>query len=271
MKMDMHCHTKEGSLDAFATMEEYVSRLMELGYDGMMITDHNSYRGYDNWLTVRDKIEASLGPDRHFTVLRGIEYDTHNGGHMLIVLPDGAKSRIFEARGLSVEHLQKAVHEMGGIIGPAHPYGNGYYAFMKTHKGKKNPHLMENFDFVETFNGKTNLLSNNLAGILAMKFNKPGIAGSDSHVAKDMGTVYTIFEEDIRSNNDLIDYILAGKKTEVGGQAYIKLYHFYTKFIEKCGIGGYWVYNKVGNVYRTPARSRARKEFRKKYGRLSLR
>ena len=54
MKMDMHCHTKEGSLDAFATMEEYVSRLMELGYDGMMITDHNSYRGYDNWLTVRD-------------------------------------------------------------------------------------------------------------------------------------------------------------------------------------------------------------------------
>ncbi len=56
-----------------------------------------------------------------------------------------------------------------------------------------------------------------------MKFNKPGIAGSDSHVAKDMGTVYTIFEEDIRSNNDLIDYILAGKKTEVGGQAYIKL------------------------------------------------
>jgi len=67
MKMDMHCHTKEGSLDAFATMEEYVSRLMELGYDGMMITDHNSYRGYDNWLTVRDKIEASLGPDRHFT------------------------------------------------------------------------------------------------------------------------------------------------------------------------------------------------------------
>lgn len=268
MKMDMHCHTKEGSLDALASMEEYVNRLIELGYDGMMITDHNSYKGYEHWLAVKDNIQGTLKNDKRFIVLKGIEYDTHNCGHMLIVLPDGISSRIFEARGLSVEQLLKMVHELGGIIGPAHPYGNGYYAIMRTHKGKKHPEIIEKFDFIETFNGKTNLFGNNMSGILARRFNKPGIAGSDSHVLKDMGKVYTIFNEDICCNNDLIDYILAGKQTEVGGEAYKKLYRFYTKFVEKCGIGGYWIYNKIGTVYRTPARKKAKKEFSLKYGKV---
>lgn len=270
MKMDMHCHTKEGSLDALASMEEYVERLMELGYDGMMITDHNSYKGYENWLRVEKNIQAKLPEGKRFVVLKGIEYDTHNSGHMIIVLPDGVSSRIFEARGLSVEQLQKIVHELGGIIGPAHPYGNGYYAIMRTHKGKKHPEILEKFDFIETFNGKTSLFGNNMADILAKRYNKPGIAGSDSHIMKDMGKVYTIFKEDINCNNDLIDYILAEKQIQVGGEAYKKLYRFYTRFVEKCGIGGYWVYNKVGTVYRTPARKRAKKEFRSKYGKVMV-
>lgn len=261
MKMDLHCHTREGSIDALASMEEYVERLVQLGYDGMMITDHNSYKGYDNWLVIEKRIQESLEPGKSFIVLKGIEYDTHNSGHMLIVLPDNVHSRIFEARGLSVEQLQKIVHELGGIIGPAHPYGNGYYAIMKTHKGKHHPEIMEKFDFVETFNGKTSLFGNNMAGILAKRYNKPGIAGSDSHVPKEMGRVYTIFNEDIRCNNDLIDYILAEKQTEVGGESYIKLYRFYTRFIEKFGIGGYWIYNKVGTVCKAPARKKAKKEF----------
>ena len=42
MKLDMHCHTKEGSLDGKVSIEEYIVRLKELGYDGMLITDHNS-------------------------------------------------------------------------------------------------------------------------------------------------------------------------------------------------------------------------------------
>ncbi len=263
MKLDMHCHTKEGSLDALATMEEYVDTLLRLGYDGMMITDHNSYKGYENWLAVRDKVMAKY-PGKDFVVLKGIEYDTKNCGHMLIVLPDGITSRLFEARGLSVEQLIRAVHELGGIVGPAHPYGNGYYAIMRTHKGKTHPEILEEFDFIETFNAKTNLMGNNMSGILAKHFNKVGTAGSDSHILKDIGKVYTVFQEDIRSNNDLIEYILSGKPTEVGGEALQKFYHFYTRFVEKCGIGGYWVYNKMGTVCRIPRRTMAKNEYKKK-------
>ena len=46
MKFDMHCHTKEGSLDGKVPVEEFIQALMDRGYDGMLVSDHNSYHGY---------------------------------------------------------------------------------------------------------------------------------------------------------------------------------------------------------------------------------
>ena len=45
MKFDLHCHTKEGSIDSKVSVAEFADRFMELGYDGFMISDHNSYKG----------------------------------------------------------------------------------------------------------------------------------------------------------------------------------------------------------------------------------
>ena len=45
MKFDMHCHTKEGSLDGKVKIERFIEILMEKGYQGMLVTDHNSYNG----------------------------------------------------------------------------------------------------------------------------------------------------------------------------------------------------------------------------------
>ncbi len=39
MKFDMHCHTKEGSLDGKAPIEEMIGILKERGFDGMLISD----------------------------------------------------------------------------------------------------------------------------------------------------------------------------------------------------------------------------------------
>ena len=70
MKFDMHCHTKEGSLDGKVEIEEYIRILKEKGYQGMLVSDHNSYNGYRYW---RDHIKGKKYTD--FVVLKGIEYD----------------------------------------------------------------------------------------------------------------------------------------------------------------------------------------------------
>ena len=49
VKFDMHCHTKEGSIDGQVPIEETICLLKEKGYDGMLITDHNSYGAYRHW------------------------------------------------------------------------------------------------------------------------------------------------------------------------------------------------------------------------------
>ena len=46
MKIDMHCHVKEGSIDSKVGVEEYITILKKHGFQGMVITDHDTYNGY---------------------------------------------------------------------------------------------------------------------------------------------------------------------------------------------------------------------------------
>ena len=44
MKLDMHCHVKEGSVDSKVSLDEYITKLKANGFDGMLITDHDTYK-----------------------------------------------------------------------------------------------------------------------------------------------------------------------------------------------------------------------------------
>ena len=78
MKLDMHCHVKEGSIDSKVSLDEYITLLKERGFDGMLITDHDTYKGYRHW---KYQMKGKVHDD--FVVLKGIEYDTCDGGHIL--------------------------------------------------------------------------------------------------------------------------------------------------------------------------------------------
>ena len=39
MKFDMHCHTKEGSLDGKVLIEEFAAVLKSKGFAGMLVSD----------------------------------------------------------------------------------------------------------------------------------------------------------------------------------------------------------------------------------------
>ena len=103
MKYDLHCHTKEGSPDGSIKIFDFAAKLKSLGYSGMLVTDHDTYGGYRMW--TRLKAQGKTIDD--FYVLKGIEYDTRDGGHVIVVLPDDAKCPLLERRGLKLEHLNE--------------------------------------------------------------------------------------------------------------------------------------------------------------------
>lgn len=197
MKFDLHCHTKEGSLDARVSVREYADRFMALGYDGFMISDHNSYKGCHAWDKMKNRLQY-----RNFTVIRGIEYDTKDAGHVLIIMPDDLYLNIFKIRGMRCRKLIQLVHAFGGILGLAHPYGVASSSAMGFKQMDMN--LIEQFDFIETFNTCEAPASNRNAATLAAKHNLPTFSGSDSHVTDYIGMACTEIQADIKCNNDLI-------------------------------------------------------------------
>ena len=61
MKLDMHCHVKEGSIDSKVSLDEYITKLKENGFDGMLITDHDTYKGYRHWkYNMKGKVHEDL-------------------------------------------------------------------------------------------------------------------------------------------------------------------------------------------------------------------
>lgn len=245
MKLDMHCHTKEGSIDAKVSVRDYISKLVKEGFDGMLVTDHNSYNGYREF----QKIERNLNLEKPFTVLKGIEYDTRDGGHVIAVLPDCINDAFLEVRGMTLVQLEKLVHSKGGILGLAHPYGPGFFAFTNTRFGKKHKEFLEKFDFVETFNACTKPWANACADRLANHLKKTKTAGSDAHKLKVVGSAYTEFAEKILSNNDLIRAIKNGSVKKHGGDVLKEMEKETNVILQKSANAGYWVYNKLGALW----------------------
>ena len=250
MKIDMHCHVKEGSLDSKVSVEEYIMLLKAKGFQGMVITDHNTYKGYRYW---KNHIKGKRHTD--FVVLKGIEYDTRDAGHILVIMPEGVKMRLLELRGMRVSVLIDFVHRNGGVLGPAHPCGEKYLSFANTKRYRISPELMKRFDFVESFNCCESEESNANALKLAKKYDKVRVGGSDAHKPDCVGRAYTILPEPVTCETELISMIHKKTAFETGGN----YYHRTTK--EKMGkvklilTYSFWFYNKGGELLRRHGRN----------------
>lgn len=243
MKIDMHCHIKEGSIDSKVSLEEYITILKEHGFQGMLITDHDTYKGYRHW-----KKELKGKKHTDFVVLKGIEYDTCDAGHIIVIMPEGVKMRVLEMRGLPVSVLIDFVHHHGGILGPAHPCGEKYLSFTNTKRFYKNPEIMKRFDFIEAFNACEPVESNGGAAKLCKKYQKPGIGGSDAHKPDCVGTAYTILPEPVTCETELIQLIRRKAVIEAGGVLYTKTTKEKIGKVNKLLVYSFWFYNKGGEL-----------------------
>lgn len=241
MKIDMHCHVKEGSIDSKVSLDEYITKLKEEGFDGMLITDHDTYRGYRHW---KYNMKGKVHED--FVVLKGIEYDTCDAGHIICIMPEGVKMRLLELRGMPVAALIDFVHRHGGILGPAHPCGEKYMSFANTKKYYMSPEVIKRFDFVEAFNACEPESSNEGARKLADKYKKPGVGGSDSHKIECVGKAYTILPERVTCETELIELIRKKVPIEAGGTLYTKTTKERMGKVSKILTYSFWFYNKSG-------------------------
>lgn len=242
----MHCHTKEGSLDGKVPIEAYIEILRLKGFDGMLVSDHNSYNGYRAWKKCDKKRYDG------FVVLKGIEYDTIDAGHILVIMPENVKLRILELRGLPVNLLIEIVHKNGGILGPAHPCGEKYLSILNTRKHRNRIAVMDKFDFLEGFNACESTESNHAAMEIGARFGKPAFGGSDAHKADCIGLGYTEMDARVYCESDLINLVKTKgtKAFSCGGR-----YYPYTtkKKIGKANdilVYSFWFYNFFAGLWR---------------------
>lgn len=245
MKFDMHCHTKEGSMDSKVAIEEYIGTLIEKGFGGMLVSDHNSYNGYRAWKrTLKDK------KYQDFVVLKGIEYDTIDAGHILVIMPEQVKLPILEMRGLPVQFLIEIVHRYGGILGPAHPCGEKYLSITNTRKHRNQLAVMEKFDFLEGFNACENVSSNFRAAAIAAQYQKPQFGGSDAHKTDCVGCAYTELPDTVRKESDLIACVKAGEEIYCGGSYYGGTTKERIGCMNHVLVESFWLYNRLGSLFR---------------------
>lgn len=249
MKIDMHCHVKEGSIDSRVTIEQYITTCIEKGIDGILVTDHDTYNGYRHW---KQHLKGKKYKD--FVVLKGIEYDTVDAGHILIIMPQGVKLRLLELRGLPLSELIDAVHYHGGICGPAHPCGEKYLSFANTKCWQTNPELIEKFDFIEAFNSCEPEESNAGARYLAETYHKPGTGGSDAHRPDCIGSGYTIFSKPIKTELDLIMQIRNKEVLGAEGEIYSKTTKDKLGKLKSIYSYSFWMYNSAGALWKKQKR-----------------
>ncbi len=210
MKIELHCHTSEGSRCGKWTAAEVVRDLKQKGYDAVVITNHFTYHysvtpEKDNTVYTPEKFirayetAAEEGEKCGIRVLFGMEFTDRRSTGDFLIYGDNAfiidrYPKVFELR---ISDLARLCRENGALMYQAHPFRDGMRIV--------DP---QNLFGIEVLNGAEKHDSrNDIALKWAEKFNLHKIGGSDSHETGQYGTVAAVTDMDIRTNADLVEML----------------------------------------------------------------
>jgi predicted metal-dependent phosphoesterase TrpH len=164
------------SHDGIHTPERVLQAAAAKGLNAIAITDHNTVKGVEQ----ARKCHSSV------LVLPGIEVDTKEGHITGLGVDKEIKS--WQTAADTIETIRDA----GGIVVVPHPFD-----FLRRGIGFRIKGLKP--DAIEVMNSRINTpFANALAERLARNMNSPVTAGSDAHIAGEVGSTY-IMIKDIKS------------------------------------------------------------------------
>ena len=183
---ETHMHSSEVSACARRPAALQVRYYKQLGYTGIIMTDHFT-NGFSNcpshipWKEKMDFIKSGYdiakveGDKCGLDVFFGWEYTIKGSDFLTYGLDMEFLLAHPDIDYLSIEDYSAIVRENGGFLAQAHPYRDDYFVL---HKFPVNHRLI---DAVEVYNSSIPEHNNKKAFEFAEKYNLPKIAGTDSH------------------------------------------------------------------------------------------
>lgn len=204
--VDMHMHTVRGAADSSLTIDELVEEAHRIGLTGVNISEHD--RIWD-----RPQMEEFRQSSGLF-VSQGMEVST-DMGHMIVVGLDHYVAGIRRA-----QELRRVLDEVGGFMIVAHPFryffdpvhfrreGRPPFDMTPEEAAERMP-VFQLVDEIEVANGGSTRRENEFALAVAQVLGKRGTGGSDCHSVHGIGCFATVFEEELRSQSQMLELLRA--------------------------------------------------------------
>ncbi|MHA1270384.1 MAG: PHP-associated domain-containing protein [Candidatus Helarchaeota archaeon] len=203
MLIDMHVHTKPKSPCSNITPEEAIKEAINVGLDGIILTEHNIIWSDSEIQKLRDKFDI--------LILKGIEITTIEGD---ILIYNYNFNDIDD-----IPHVQEVRNKIGNnknsFIALAHPFRE----FLVVGIGDLgidmdeilNRPVLNIIDGIEVLNGQVSRKANRLAKTVSKKKGLFEIGGSDAHELDQIGKCITEFEANtIKDEIELVNELFNG-------------------------------------------------------------
>ncbi|MCP4753366.1 MAG: PHP domain-containing protein [Proteobacteria bacterium] len=209
MKIDLHLHTSLGSACSYMDPDQAIEQARKIGLDGICLTDHDHIWSEDYIERLRKKHD--------FLVIGGSEVATDMGEILVFGLHRSVRT-IHTAR-----ELRRIVDQVQGAMVLAHPFRSEPHLihYRLDHSRPNDPPeifqeisqrpVFQLVDAMEVFNGQSTRAEKKFTRTVAEYLDIPGTGGSDAHAILGLGYSYTVFDEQIDSERDLIEEINNGK------------------------------------------------------------
>jgi predicted metal-dependent phosphoesterase TrpH len=182
-RIDFHSHTGHSG-DSLLPARALLDAAARRGLAALAVTDHNTLGGARQALSLVARDPARY---RGLRVFPGEEVKTAEGELIGLFLAEELP------RGLSPEETIDRIKAQGGLVLVPHPFDRLRGSRLREAALER---VADRLDALEVFNARTTLNGDNArAAAFARRHDLPMVAGSDAHVAWEVGNAYLELDE----------------------------------------------------------------------------